>query len=75
MATRPSWKGFLRLSLVSIPVQAINATQSGDGDLHFHQLHAKCHNRIRYQKVCPVHGEVANDEIVPADTSMCAGST
>lgn len=27
-------------------------------------LHSKCLNRIHYKKVCPVHGEVPNDEIV-----------
>lgn len=64
MPPRSSWKGFLRLSLVTVPVQAINAAASGDGELHFHQLHAACHSRIRYQKVCPLHGEVSNDEIV-----------
>jgi DNA end-binding protein Ku len=64
MPPRSSWKGFLRLSLVSVPVQAINAEVSGGGEIHFHMLHAPCHNRIRYQKVCPVHGEVSNDEIV-----------
>ncbi len=64
MAARSSWKGYLRLSLVSVPVQAFNAAESGGGELHFHQLHAACHNRIRYQKICPVHGVVPNDEIV-----------
>jgi DNA end-binding protein Ku len=64
MVPRSSWKGYLRLSLVSVGVQAVNAAEQGDGDLRFHQLHAKCHSRIRYQKVCPVHGEVSNDEIV-----------
>lgn len=64
MPPRSSWKGFLRLSLVTVPVQAINAAASGDGELHFNQLHSTCHSRIRYQKVCPIHGEVSNDEIV-----------
>jgi DNA end-binding protein Ku len=27
-------------------------------------LHADCHRRIQYQKVCPVHGEVTQSEIV-----------
>jgi DNA end-binding protein Ku len=27
-------------------------------------LHATCHRRIHYEKVCPIHGEVPNDEIV-----------
>ena len=64
MAPRSSWKGYLRLSLVSVPVQAFNAAESGGGDIHLNQLHSVCHNRIRYKKVCPVHGEVPNDEIV-----------
>jgi DNA end-binding protein Ku len=61
---RSSWKGFLKFSLVSVPVQAFNLRVSGGGEIHFNQLHDKCHSRIRYQKVCPIHGEVSNDEIV-----------
>jgi DNA end-binding protein Ku len=53
----------LRLSLVSVPVRAYTAAASR-GTVSFHQLHAQCNSRIRYQKVCPLHGEVANDEIV-----------
>lgn len=64
MPSRYSWKGYLRLSLVSVPVQAVNVAVSGQGKVHMHMLHEPCHNRIRYQKVCPVHGEVPNDEIV-----------
>jgi DNA end-binding protein Ku len=63
---RPTWSGYIRLSLVSVPVAAYNAQASEGRDLAFHQLHAKCHSRIRYKKVCPLHGEVANDEIVSA---------
>lgn len=64
MAARSSWKGFLRLSLVSIPVKAYTASSSGGGDISLNQLHADCHSRIKYQKVCPIHGEVAQDQIV-----------
>lgn len=64
MDARPSWKGFLRLSLVSVPVKAYSSAVSGRGEIHLHQLHDKCHSRIRYQKTCPIHGEVSNDEIV-----------
>ncbi len=64
MALRSSWKGFLRLSLVSVPVRAYSAAASGDGKIHLNQLHDVCHSRIRYQKVCPIHGEVSKDEIV-----------
>src|SRR3954452_20960424 len=61
---RASWRGHLSFGLVSFPVQAINALNRQQSDIHFHQLHAGCHRRIHYQKVCPVHGEVSNDEIV-----------
>jgi DNA end-binding protein Ku len=59
-----SWKGQLRLGLVSLGVEAVNARSAEEGDIHFHQLHKTCHHRIHYQKVCPVHGEVDTDEIV-----------
>ena len=61
---RASWTGNLTFGLVSFPVQAFNARNRQESDFHFHQLHAKCHRRIKYQKVCPAHGEVSADEIV-----------
>jgi len=61
---RASWKGLFRFGLVSFQVEAINAHAAEESDIHFHQLHATCHSRIHYQKVCPIHGEVSNDEIV-----------
>ncbi len=64
MAMRSSWKGYLKLSLVSVPVQAFNSAAASGGEIHFNQLHSECHSRIRYQKVCPIHGEVSKDEIV-----------
>jgi DNA end-binding protein Ku len=63
MAARPSWSGYLKFSLISVPVKGYNAATSG-GKIGFHMLHAKCHHRIHYKKVCPIHGEVSNDEIV-----------
>lgn len=61
---RASWRGQLRFGLVSFPVQAFNVHLPEQGEFHFHQLHAECHRRIHYEKVCPVHGEVENDQIV-----------
>jgi len=61
---RASWRGMVRFGLVSFPVEAFNARSQEDSELHFHQLHAECHSRIRYQKTCPIHGPVHNDEIV-----------
>jgi DNA end-binding protein Ku len=61
---RPSWSGFLRFNLISVPVKGFNAAASGGGKIGFHLLHATCHSRIRYKKVCPIHGEVSDDEII-----------
>jgi DNA end-binding protein Ku len=61
---RASWTGNLSFGLVTFPVQAFNARSSDQGDIRFHQLHAGCHRRIRYQKVCPMHGVLSQDEIV-----------
>lgn len=63
MAARPSWKGVLRLSLISIPVRAYTSLTNADL-FGLHQLHDKCHSRISYKRVCPVHGEVPYGEIV-----------
>lgn len=61
---RPTWKGQLNFGLVSFTVEAFNALNRQQSDVHFNQLHAKCHSRIHYEKVCPIHGKVTNDEIV-----------
>ncbi len=63
MAAHASWKGFLKLSLVSVPVKAFTATSTGS-DITLHQLHAKTHARIQYKKVAPEVGEVTSEEIV-----------
>jgi DNA end-binding protein Ku len=64
MAAHAAFQGFLRISLVSVPVKAFNASQPGAGQISFHQLHDECHRRIQYKKFCPVHGQVSMDEIV-----------
>jgi len=46
MATRPTWQGYLRLSLVSCPVALYTAT-SRSGEVHFNMLEKKSHQRIR----------------------------
>src|SRR5581483_5981786 len=62
---RPMWKGTLRFRLVSIPVRVFQAKAQGS-DVELHWLHDQCHSPIHYAKVCPVHGEVSNEEIVSA---------
>lgn len=63
MAARPIWKGQIRLSLVSIPVEIYAATQSGSS-ISFRQIHRKSGKRIQYEKVAPGIGAVDRDEIV-----------
>jgi DNA end-binding protein Ku len=63
MPARPSWKGFLKLSLVTVPLKAYSATAS-ESEIRLNQLHAECHSRINYKKTCPLHGEIPNDQIV-----------
>lgn len=63
MAPRAMWKGQLRLSLVSFGVRLYSATESA-GRVSMNQLHKDCHQRLKQQMVCPVHGPVGRDEIV-----------
>jgi DNA end-binding protein Ku len=46
MAPRASWKGYLKLSLVSCPVRLYTAT-SDSHRIHFHWLHKDTKNRIQ----------------------------
>jgi DNA end-binding protein Ku len=64
MAARPTWKGFLKISLVNIPVKVFPATESS-GTISFNQLHAECQTRIRQKRWCEhCNREVPNSEIV-----------
>jgi DNA end-binding protein Ku len=60
---RSSWKGYLKLSLVSVPVRGYTANIAAS-EIRLHQLHSECHSRVKYQKTCPIHGEVPKEEIV-----------
>ncbi len=60
---RSLWSGQLRLALVSIPVQLVSAVKTG-ARLTFHQVDAKSHKRIRYEKVAPGIGPVDTKNIV-----------
>ena len=63
MAPRASWTGFLRLSLVTIPVRLYNVISS-TSKVSLNQLHKNCHLRLRQQMVCPEHGKVEKEDIV-----------
>ena len=64
MAARPTWKGFLKVSLVTIPVKVFPATDAS-ATFSFNQLHGECQTRIQQKRWCPSCArEVANTEIV-----------
>ncbi len=50
MSSRPSWKGYIKLALVSCPVALWPATSAGER-IAFRQINKKTGNRIRYQSV------------------------
>jgi DNA end-binding protein Ku len=52
MAARPTWKGFIKISLVNIPVRVFPATDSA-ATISFNQLHAECQTRIQQKRWCP----------------------
>ena len=63
MVPRPSWKGYLRLSLVSCPVRLYPAS-SGAGRISFHLLHKDTLNRISTRPHDPELGEVERSDLV-----------
>jgi DNA end-binding protein Ku len=64
MAVRPTWRGFLKVSLVNIPVKVFPATESA-ATISFNQLHAECQTRIQQKRWCPhCEREVPNTELV-----------
>jgi DNA end-binding protein Ku len=65
MAPRPFWKGFLRLSLVSCPIQLFPATSERE-KVRFHQINKKTGHRIKYCKLDVQTGE----QVDPKDIVM-----
>jgi len=62
-ASRPIWKGQIRLSLVAIPVEIYSASKTGS-QLTFRQIHEPSGKPIKYEKVVPGIGAVDTDEIM-----------
>lgn len=62
MPPRAYWKGHVRLSLVSFPVQLVPAIDTRDR-VSFHRIHRPTGERVRNQTVVPDKGPVENDEI------------
>src|SRR4051812_15823273 len=62
MASRPYWKGYLKLSLVACPVSVFTATTSSER-VSFRQINKQTGNRLRQQLV----DEVTRDVVDAAD--------
>lgn len=61
--SRAYWKGYLRLSLVSIGVELYAATVSAETTA-LHQIHKPSGKRVRYEKVVPGLGPIEASDIV-----------
>ena len=61
MAPRPYWKGYLRLSLVTCPIELYLATTQAE-KTHFHQINKKTGNRLHQQMVDDETGKVVDKE-------------
>ncbi len=60
---RAYWKGYLRLSLVSIAVEIYNAVES-KSEISFRQIHKPSGRRVNYEKVVQGIGKIDNSDIV-----------
>jgi DNA end-binding protein Ku len=63
MAPRATWKGYIKLSLVSCPVRLYPATSANER-IRFNQLHKETHNRINMKPVDPERGLVERTDLV-----------
>ncbi|MBI4923306.1 MAG: Ku protein [Devosia nanyangense] len=63
MAPRASWKGYIKLSLVSCPVRLYPAVSASER-ISFNQLHKDTHNRINMKPVDPELGLVERADLV-----------
>jgi len=64
MPPRPTWKGYLKVSLVNIPVKVYPATESS-ATISFNQLHSECQTRINQKKWCSkCEREISSAEVV-----------
>jgi DNA end-binding protein Ku len=61
MAPRAYWKGYLKLSLVSCPIQLFPAIAEQE-KIKFHQINRKTGNRIKYCRLDAVTGKPVSDE-------------
>ena len=64
MAGRASWKGYLKLSLVSCPVKLFPATSASAGKISFNLLHKDTLNRVQQKYHDPELGEIDRADLV-----------
>jgi DNA end-binding protein Ku len=62
LASRPTWQGHLKLSLVTCPVALYSAIDPG-GDVHFNLINPKTNNRIKMITTDPDTGPIARSEL------------
>jgi DNA end-binding protein Ku len=72
MAPRAYWKGYLKLSLVSCPIQVFPAISERE-KIRFHQINRKTRNRIKYCKLDAVTGKPVSDEDIVKGYEMGKG--
>jgi len=61
---RSIWKGHIRFSLVTIPIQVFNAVETKH-EIRFNQLHKEDNGRVGYNKICKTCNEkVSSKDIV-----------
>lgn len=63
MPARSEWKGFLEVNQLKVAVKAFSAASS-EPEICLNQLHRTCGERIRQQRVCPIHGPIESEDIV-----------
>jgi DNA end-binding protein Ku len=64
VAGRASWKGYLKLSLVSCPVKLFPATSASSGKISFNLLHKDTMNRVQMKYHDPELGEIDRTDLV-----------
>ena len=64
MAARPTWKGHLKISLVTVPVRVFPAT-SAEAVIRFNQLHSECQTKLHQKRWCSAcDREIDKTEVV-----------
>ena len=64
MAARPTWKGHMKISLVTVPVRVFPATDTA-ATIRFNQLHGECQTRLQQKRWCSsCEREVDKTEVV-----------